>query len=234
MSKGKQVFCKATRDLINPETGRYTYKGGTHTFTIGKGLPFEKIPNHWEETTGPATSASEVSEITTLLELQLKGMTTGRIVQFIMIYYGVKIDSGQHQETAFRQAMDVIKDPQYKRRPASQIAAGLATIGNAPPDRKDDDSIAPLTTGTAAPVVPAKSNETADIDPAQTGEKLFKDMNADEIDVLSRDDIFAKVKRMYQVDLPNTGNKTVVLNKAIEVEAAALEAKGTGILDRDK
>ena len=178
------------------------------------------------------------AEAETLLEMQIKGMATGKIAQYLMLYYGVKIDLGQAKETAFQQAITVIRDPKIKRRPDSHILAGLDTIQNDTPDKEDDEGgPGPIHSGTPAPVVPAKNDASEDDSDIKentdaSGEKLFKEMNADDWDDISREEIMAKVKRMYGVEMANTGNKTVVVNKASDIENAALETKA--ILDRDK
>lgn len=234
--KTRKVLCRAKVRNINPVSGQYSYAKDEFTFTIGKGCRFQEVPKHWEEIKGSAVVDSP-SEVETLMDLQIKNMTVGRIAQFMMVYYGIKIELGQAQDTAYRQAIGYIRDPKCKRRPDSEILAGLATIENDTPAR-DETGPGPIPSGKPSPVVPDKDDDSVDDsdskeNAAASGEKLFKKLNADEIDGLSREDIFAKVKRMYKVEMGNTGNKTVVLNKAYEIEIAALDSKGV-LLDRDK
>lgn len=225
MAKGKQIKCEAIKACINPVTRRYTYKGESYTFTIGKGFQLEKIPPHWKES--KVVKVNTVPpEPETLLEMQIKDMSAGKISQYIMIHYGVKIDTGQAKETAFHQAIELIRNPQIRRRPDAEIMAGLAALedSNLAKEKGPDE----IPSGFPAAVVPAKGCESAagsesKENAAAPGEKLFKDLTPDEIDVLSRDDIFAKVTRMYKVEMANAGNKTVVLNKAYDIENAALE-----------
>ena len=217
---GKEVKCVASKACINPVTRQYTYKGEPYTFTIGKGLQLEAIPAHWEKAKVSKLPTAQ-PEPESLLEMQIKGMSAGKISQYIMVHYGVKVDTGQAKETAFIQAIEIIRNPQIRRRPDSEIMAGLAALEDKPKYPED------IPAGKPAPVVPSKNNvdSGSNDDTSATGEKLFRDLNPDELDDLERLEIFAKVKRMYGVELANTGNKTVVLNKAYDIENAALQAK---------
>lgn len=217
MSDAKLVKARARVRCINSVNNKYTYPGEEFTFRIGPGknTHFKELPSNWEEVeVDPDSQMDSNSEVETLLEVQIKGMSPGRISGYIMAYYGIKVDPGQAHETAYRQAMEIIGNPRYKRKPMSQILAGLNALNDTPP-RKDEEKPASLPVGNAAPVVPSKDQNE--------GEKAFKDLSMDELDAIERDEIIAKVKRLYQVEMANAGNKTVVLNKALEIERSALE-----------
>ena len=126
-SQGEQVKCIALRACINPVTKSYTYKDEEYTFAIGKGLQLSKIPPHWGKAKVVKVDTAP-PEPETMLEVQINGMSAGKISQYIMIHYGVKVDAGQAKETAYHQAIEIIRNPQIRRRPDSEIMAGLAAI----------------------------------------------------------------------------------------------------------
>lgn len=236
MAKNKRVTCRAKVRCQNPDNGKYCYPGDQASFIIGPD-GHKEIPKHFEEVEVAAIVESP-KEAETLLEMQIRDMSTGKIAQYMQVFYGVKIDLGQAQDTAFHEAIGFIRNPEIKRKPDSEIAAGLAAMQNDTPAPEDKSKIEDIPVGQAAPVVPSKDDDSVDDsdskeNAAGKSQKLFKDMTADDIDALDVADIIPMVKKMYDVDMANAGNKKVRLNKALEIEAAFLASKST-ILERDK